>query len=105
MPITARDIREGRDVLADVLNKPNQTRTTKGYSPHYSPGEATLNAEALAGVLPNHGGYIDGAPMKMASGQTVSQSHDPDRERRAKTALEMRQAAEEAERKAAGNVA
>jgi hypothetical protein len=89
MPITIKDIQAGRDPLLEALNKPSRQRAMRGHSPHYSLGEAIAAEEGLAGTaLKNHGGYVDGAPMKQAN-----QSEHPDRARRAATALEMQIAA------------
>src|ERR1700748_1146841 len=98
MPITMKDIHDGRDPLLEALAKPDRQRSMKGYAPHYSLGEALMQEQALAGVMPNHN-QRGTAPVKQAR-----QSQYPDRARRIEyaNALEARQAAEKAEREKAG---
>jgi hypothetical protein len=47
MPITMKD--EGRDILRDIFkdDRTQATQGVRGYSPAYSPGEASRNEEAL----------------------------------------------------------
>jgi hypothetical protein len=72
-----------------------QTRGIQGHGPHYSLGEAIMQAEALEEAAKNP----NPAPIKQAR-----QSHYPERKARIEyaTALDAQRAAEEAERKKAG---